>query len=180
MLLPPPSKFQGDWNTQVPQLFNYEGVVWYQRDFESHAAPGTRTFLHIGAANYRSHAWVNQKRVCDHEGGYTPFDCEVTVVLHPGTNFVVIAVDATRLVDGIPSVGIDWFNYGGLTRDVSLVTVPATFIDDYDIHLAHGVSYQAWKPRNHRLRACAQCRGRHLRHGSRAGSRRPRRGHHRC
>jgi beta-glucuronidase len=62
-------------------------------------------------------------------------------VLHPGSNFVVIAVDATRLVDGIPSVGIDWFNYGGLTRDVSLVTVPEAFIDDYDVHLAHGPAF---------------------------------------
>jgi beta-glucuronidase len=131
----------GDWNTQVPQLFNYEGVVWYQRDFNADPKPNTRTFLHIGAANYRSHAWVNGKRVCDHEGGYTPFDCEVTTVLHPGSNFVVIAVDATRLVDGIPSVGIDWMNYGGLTRDVSLVTLPTTFIDDYDVHLAHGPAF---------------------------------------
>jgi beta-glucuronidase len=132
----------GDWNTQVPQLFNYEGVIWYQRDFEAQPKPGTRTFLHVGAANYRSHVWVNQKRVCDHEGGYTPFDCEVTGVLHAGSNFVVIAVDATRLVDGIPSVGIDWFNYGGLTRDVSLVTVPDAFIDDYDVHLQHGTQFE--------------------------------------
>jgi beta-glucuronidase len=136
----PTLKVPGDWNTQVPQLFDYEGVLWYERDFDAQPRSGTRTFLHIGAANYRSHVWVNQKRVCDHEGGYTPFDCEVTAVLHPGSNFVVIAVDATRLVDGIPSIGIDWFNYGGLTRDVSLVTVPGTFIDDYDIHLAHGTS----------------------------------------
>jgi beta-glucuronidase len=139
----PTLKVPGDWNTQVPQLFNYEGVLWYERAFDTQPKPGTRTFLHVGAANYRSHVWVNQKRVCDHEGGYTPFDCEVTAVLHPGSNFVVIAVDATRLVDGIPSVGIDWFNYGGLTRDVSLVTVPTAFIDDYDVHLAHGPSWQA-------------------------------------
>jgi beta-glucuronidase len=141
----PTLKVPGDWNTQVKELFNYEGVLWYQRDFEAQPKPGTRTFLHIGAANYRSHVWVNQKRVCDHEGGFTPFDCEVTAVLHPGSNFVVIAVDAMRLVDGIPSVGYDWFNYGGLTRDVSLVTVPTAFIDDYDVHLAHG---PAWQPGN--------------------------------
>jgi len=128
----------GDWNTQVPQLFNYEGVLWYQRDFHFEPRTNTRTFLHVGAANYRSHVWVNQKRVCDHEGGYTPFDCEVTGALHSGSNFVVIAVDSTRLRDGIPSVGIDWFNYGGLTREVSLVTLPEQFIDDYDIHIAHG------------------------------------------
>ncbi|QMV20242.1 beta-glucuronidase [Granulicella sp. 5B5] len=144
----PTLKVPGDWNTQVPQLFNYEGVIWYQRDFDFQPKPGTRTFLHIGAANYRSHVWVNQKRICDHEGGYTPFDCEATSVLHPGSNFVVIAVDATRMVDGIPSVGIDWLNYGGLTRDVSLLTVPTAFIDDYDVHLAHG---PAWQPGNKQL-----------------------------
>ena len=144
----PTMKVPGDWNTQVPQLFNYEGVVWYQRDFPADPRPGTRAFLHIGAANYRSHVWVNGKRVCDHEGGFTPFDCEVTSALHSGSNFVVIAVDATRLVDGIPSVGYDWFNYGGLTRDVSLVTVPETFIDDYDVHLAHG---PAWRPDNQEI-----------------------------
>ncbi len=131
----------GDWNTQDPRLFNYEGVLWYERDFDFQPKPGTRTFLHIGAANYRSHVWVNGKRICDHEGGYTPFDCEATAVLHPGGNFVVIAVDATRLQDGIPSVSFDWFNYGGLTRNVSLVTVPSNFIDDFDIHLAHGPAF---------------------------------------
>jgi beta-glucuronidase len=139
----PTIKVPGDWNTQVPEVFNYEGVLWYQRDFESRPKPNNRTFLHIGAANYRSHVWVNQRRVCDHEGGYTPFDCEVTSALRTGSNFVVIAVDATRIVDGIPSVGIDWFNYGGLTRDVSLVTVPNTFIDDYDIHLAHSPKFDS-------------------------------------
>jgi beta-glucuronidase len=127
----PTLKVPGDWNTQIPQLFNYEGVVWYQRDFDFQPKAGTRTFLHIGAAN--------------HEGGYTPFDCEATAVLHPGSNFVVIAVDATRLRNGIPGVEIDWLNYGGLTRDVSLVIVPAAVIDDYDVHLVHG---PAWQPGN--------------------------------
>lgn len=130
----------GDWNTQDPTLFRYEGVIWYQRDFDFQPTPGTRTFLHIGAANYRSHVWVNGKRLCDHEGGFTPFDCEATQVLHPGSNFVVIAVDSTRLVDAIPALDYDWYNYGGLTRDVSLVSVPTQFVDDYDAHLVPGTS----------------------------------------
>jgi beta-glucuronidase len=125
----------GDWNTQDPTIFRYEGVVWYERDFAFTPTPNTRTFLHIGAANYRSHVWVNGHRLCDHEGGFTPFDCDATSLLHAGGNFVVIAVDSTRLNNGIPSVVVDWFNYGGLTRDVSLVTVPTQFIDDYTAHL---------------------------------------------
>ena len=139
----PTLKVPGDWNTQEPTLFRFEGVVWYQRDFDFQPRPGGRTFLHVGAANYKSYVWVNQKRICDHEGGYTPFDCEVTTALKPGSNFVVIAVDSTRQVDGIPSVGIDWFNYGGLTRDVSLVTLPQQFIDDYDVHLKHDAIFAA-------------------------------------
>jgi beta-glucuronidase len=139
----PTLKVPGDWNTQDPTLFRFEGVVWYQRDFNFSPQADMRTFLHIGAANYTSHVWVNRKRICDHEGGFTPFDCEVTAALHAGSNFVVIAVDSTRHIDDIPSVSYDWFNYGGLTRDVSLVTLPQQFIDDYDIHLAHGASFSA-------------------------------------
>jgi len=134
----PTLKVPGDWNTQEPTLFRYEGVLWYQRDFTYQPRPEMRTFLHIGAANYRSYVWVNQKRICDHEGGFTPFDCEVTAALHPGNNFVVIAVDSTRLLDGIPGLDTDWYNYGGLTRDVSLVDVPKAFVDDFDVHLKSG------------------------------------------
>jgi beta-glucuronidase len=139
----PKIKVPGDWNTQVTTLFRFEGVVWYQRDFNFQPKSNTRTFLHIGAANYRSFVWVNQERICDHEGGFTPFDCEITAAVKPGNNFVVIAVDSTRHVDDIPSVNYDWFNYGGITRDISLVTVPAQFIDDYDIHLIHKAAFSS-------------------------------------
>jgi hypothetical protein len=72
------------------------------------------------------------------EGGFTPFDCEVTSLLQDGPNFVVIAVDNTRSASGIPTLQTDWWNYGGFTRDVSLVEVPDQFIDDFDLHLKRG------------------------------------------
>jgi beta-glucuronidase len=137
----PTLKVPGDWNTQEPTLFRFEGVVWYERDFDYVPKPGTRSFLHVGAANYRSVAWVNGTRVCEHEGGFTPFDCEITKAAHAGSNAVVIAVDSTRHQDDIPSVSYDWFNYGGITRDVSLVIVPEHFIDDYDVHLKHDATF---------------------------------------
>jgi beta-glucuronidase len=132
----PTLKVPGDWNTQQKSLYYYEGMLWYQRDFDYTPKPGTRAFFHIGAANYRSNLFVNGKHICDHEGGFTPFDCEVTSVLHPGRNFAVIAVDNTRIADGVPTLQTDWWNYGGLTRDVSVVTVPDSFVDDYDLHLS--------------------------------------------
>jgi beta-glucuronidase len=51
---------------------------------------------------------------------------------------VVAAVDNTRREDNVPTLETDWWNYGGLTREVSLIEVPDAFIDQYDIHLARG------------------------------------------
>ena len=133
----PTLKVPGDWNTQHDSLFYYEGLLWYQRDFTYHPVAGHKTFLHIGAANYRSIAWVNGQQACSHEGGFTDFDCDVSTSIHAGKNFIVIAVDNTRLADGVPTLNMDWWNYGGLTRDVSLIDVPAKYIDDFDLHLNH-------------------------------------------
>jgi beta-glucuronidase len=128
-------KVPGDWNTQRASLLNYEGPLWYERRFDYQPQPNTRAFLHIGAANYRARAYINGQLVCTHEGGFTPFDCDISGPVKPGSNSVVILVDNTRLADGVPTLKTDWYNYGGLTRDVSIVTVPTIFIDDFDLHL---------------------------------------------
>jgi beta-glucuronidase len=129
-------KVPGDWNTQRASLMYYEGPMWYERDFTYQPKEHTRIFLHVGAANYKSWFWVNGEKVCEHEGGYTSFNCEVTAAVHAGNNFVVAAVDNTRHEDGVPTLQTDWWNYGGLTRAVSLIEEPETFIDQYDVHLS--------------------------------------------
>ena len=134
----PKLKVPGDWNTQRESLFYYEGPVWYEKDLTYQPKEHTHVFLHVGAANYRSYFWVNGKKVCEHEGGYTAFNCEVTAAIHAGDNFVVAAVDNTRHEDNVPTLETDWWNYGGLTREVSLIEVPEEFIDQYDVHLERG------------------------------------------
>ena len=136
----PKLKVPGDWNTQSPSLFYYEGPIWYERDFTYQPKEHTRVFLHVGAANYRSWFWVNGKKVCEHEGGYTSFNCDITGVVHNGANFVVAAVDNTRRPDNVPTLETDWWNYGGLTRETSLIVVPDQFIDQYDLHLSHSAA----------------------------------------
>jgi len=126
----------GDWNTQRATLLYYEGPIWYERDFTYQPKEHTRVFLHVGAANYKSWFWVNGQKVCEHEGGFTSFNCEVTAAIHAGDNFVVTAVDNTRHEDGVPTLETDWWNYGGLTRSVSLIEVPEVFISQYDVHLS--------------------------------------------
>jgi beta-glucuronidase len=127
-----------DWNLQRASLLYYEGPVWYERDFNYQPRAHTKIFLHVGAANYRSWFWVNGRKVCEHEGGFTSFNCDVTAAVHAGANFVVAAVDSTRHEDNVPTLQTDWWNYGGLTRTVSLIEVPETFIDQYDLHLERG------------------------------------------
>ena len=131
----PTLEVPGDWNTQRKDLYYYEGLLWYERGFTFQRKAGTRVFLHIGAANYAAYVFVNDVHVCDHEGGFTPFDCEITDAVKNGHNFVVIAVDDTRRAARVPAIKTDWWNYGGLTRDVSLVEVPKRFIDDESLHL---------------------------------------------
>jgi beta-glucuronidase len=129
-------KVPGDWNTQRPEFFWYEGLMWYEKDFSYEPKAHTRAFLRVGAANYKSIFWVNGKKVCEHEGGFTAFNCDVTAELNSGANFVIAVVDNTRHEDGVPTTQTDWWNYGGLTREVSLITVPEAFIDQYDLHLS--------------------------------------------
>ena len=131
-------KVPGDWNTQRDSLFFYEGPMWYERNFVYTKKDHTRVYLHVGAANYHSWFWVNGQKVCEHEGGFTAFNCEVTQAIHAGDNFVVAAVDNTRHEDNMPTLQTDWWNYGGLTREVSLIEVPDVFIDQYDLHLGRG------------------------------------------
>jgi beta-glucuronidase len=121
----------GDWNTQRPELLYYEGTIWYERRFDwtpKAAAGAGRVFLQFGAAAQRAIVWLNGQRLGEHEGGFTPFAFEVTGRLRARGNSLVIKVDNTRRVDGIPTVNTDWWNYGGLTRDVRLIETPPVFV----------------------------------------------------
>ncbi len=128
----------GDWNTQKKELFLYEGTIWYKKSFNYKVKPGIRAFLYFGAANYDAIVYLNGKELGEHVGGFTPFDFEATKYLKDGSNFVVVKVDNKRLKDGVPTLDTDWWNYGGLTRDVYLVEEPQTFIQDYFIQLKKG------------------------------------------
>ena len=128
----------GDWNTQKKELFFYEGPVWYKKSFSYHKREHTRVFVYFGAANYFTRAYLNGEALGEHEGGFTPFNFEITDKIKEGDNFLVIEVNNARRRDAVPALNTDWWNYGGLTRDVVLVEEPETFIQDYVVQLAKG------------------------------------------
>jgi beta-glucuronidase len=136
--LSPTLKVPGDWNSQAEKLQLYEGSVWLRQKFNAEPVVGKKYFLYFGAVNYESHVYLNGKKLGMHKGGFTPFQFDVTGKLVKGENFVVVKADNTRKPDEIPTVNTDWWNYGGITRDVLLAEVPESYIADYKIQLAKG------------------------------------------
>ena len=142
----------GDWNSQRPELESYEGTGWYARHLvvgetvpqlpegacvTPVAAPrdGERLFLYFGAVNYRCNVYLNGEKIAAHEGGFTPFEVEIGDRLHAGDNFLAVEVNNRRTPDAIPALAFDWWNYGGITRDVMLVRTPDRYIRDYFLRL---------------------------------------------
>ncbi len=126
----------GDWNTQNPHFYYYEGTIWYRKVFDTpQVKNGDRLFIYFGAVNYRADVYLNGKKLGMHTGGFTPFYFEITGMLNDKTNSLVVKVDNKRIKDGVPTINTDWWNYGGITRDVKLLVLPASFIRDYFINL---------------------------------------------
>jgi beta-glucuronidase len=125
----------GDWNTQRPELLFYEGSIWYKKDFDYAPRPGRRLFVWFGAANYRAMVFLNGTKLGEHVGGFTPFQFEITSLVRDKGNFLIVKVDNQRQREAVPTLMTDWWNYGGLTRDVRLVDVPETFVEDYSVQL---------------------------------------------
>lgn len=133
--LSPTMKVPGDWNSQVEKLQFYEGTIWLRQKFVAKPAADKKYILYFGAVNYEAHVYLNGKKLGVHKGGFTPFQFDVTGKLKDGENFVVVKADNTRKQDEIPTVNTDWWNYGGITRDVLLAELPNDYIADYKVQL---------------------------------------------
>ncbi len=142
----PTMQIPGDWNTQDNRLFFYEGTVWFKTSFQAVPMSDYRTLLYFGAVNYDCHVWVNGKEAGHHVGGFTPFNLDITDLLvqgpstpsghpAPAENTVIVKVDNKRHKDAVPTLIFDWWNYGGITRDVRLVKVPPVYLEDYSLQL---------------------------------------------
>lgn len=127
----------GDWNSQTEKLMYYEGVVWYFRTFDylSQQTSANR-YIYFGGVNYKSDVYLNGIKLGFHEGGFTPFNFSIPdSLLKAKDNFLAVEVDNRRGKETVPALTPDWWNYGGITRDVFLVEEEPVFIRDYLIRL---------------------------------------------
>ena len=132
----PTMQIPSDWNTQDERLFFYEGTVWFKKSFQAVPMQDYRTLLYFGAVNYDCHVWVNGKKAGHHVGGFTPFNYDISNLLKEGENTVIVKVDNKRHAEDVPTQIFDWWNYGGITRDVKLVKVPQVYLEDYNLQLS--------------------------------------------
>ena len=132
----PTMKIPSDWNTQDEKLFFYEGTVWFKKSFQAVPMTECRTLLYFGAVNYDCHVWVNGKKAGHHVGGFTPFNYDISDLRKKGENTVIVKVDNKRHAEDVPTQIFDWWNYGGITRDVKLVKVPLVYMQDYNLQLS--------------------------------------------
>ena len=73
------SKLSGIADTQ------YQGAAWYQRDITTpKSLRNKRIFLIFGAVDFRATVWLDGKQIAEHEGGYTPFEIDITSLVTPG------------------------------------------------------------------------------------------------
>jgi beta-glucuronidase len=142
----------------VPASFNdivadahvrdYFGDVWYQTCVRVPAGwAGSRIVLNLESATHRATVWVGDIEVVSHEGGYTPFEADVTEHVTAGQQArITVVVNNTLSFQSIPPGVIedtpvgkrqryfhDFFNYAGLHRTVWLYSTPHNYVEDVTV-----------------------------------------------
>ena len=123
------------WGT-MEEYANHEGIAWYRRSF---ALPVEAKDAHLrlcfDAVFYLAQIWLNGEYLGKHEGGYTPFEFDVSEIAQPGgENVLAVRVDNLRATDRIPATlrkggwSFDWWNWGGIVRDVSLEITSRAYV----------------------------------------------------
>ncbi|TFG00660.1 MAG: hypothetical protein EU541_01615 [Promethearchaeota archaeon] len=127
-------------NLEIPMSFNtlsrfevYEGIFWHFYEFEinrDNLDEYDFFKLNFEGSNYNTKVWLNGFFLGEHDGGFTPFYFNFKDHLNTSQNFIAVRTDNIRKNNRIPSISFDWFNWGGIYRDVSLEFVPRNRIKD--------------------------------------------------
>ena len=127
---------------------DHVGPVWYQREvWVPKTWADRRIVLHLESATHRATVWVNGTAVVSHEGGYTPFEVDVTDQIEPGEPALIsIEVDNRLSFQTIPPGVVeqtphglrqrywhDFFNYAGLHRSIWLYTTDQSYLTDVTV-----------------------------------------------
>lgn len=131
-----------------PLLVNdqWQGTAFYQKTFTLEDVEGKKHFLYFEGVMHEADIWVNGKHLSHHVGGYLPFEVDITEAITPGqTNLLEVKVnneDNPDIPPGKPLKELDFNYYGGIYRNVYLVTTNQVYITNAvaaDKHASGGV-----------------------------------------
>jgi beta-glucuronidase len=131
-----------------PEVHDHVGDAWYQTNVRVPARwRGERIVLRFDSATHRATVWVDETQVAEHEGGYTPFESELTELVEPGGEVrITVVVNNVLSWQSIPPGYVeetldgprqryfhDFFNYAGLHRTVWLYRTPTNYLRDVTV-----------------------------------------------
>lgn len=145
-----PIAVPASWNDQFEDGRDFLGLAWYQTEFDlPWGWNGNQIVLRFGSVNYLAEVWLNGAALGTHEGGHLPFEFEVTSLVKPAANRLVVRVDGQLAFDRVPPGNVtgdptdfflshsdnypqaqfDFFPYCGIHRPVLLYARPQSFLE---------------------------------------------------
>lgn len=143
-----PMAVPGSFNEQhaCEEIRDHVGDVWYQTEFYvPRGFAGRRIVLRFGSVTHRGTVFVDDKQVSTHQGGYTPFEADITALVESGSKHrLTVCVNNELHWDTIPPGNViagraghkkqyyfhDFYNYAGIHRSVLLYSTPKTYVED--------------------------------------------------
>ena len=144
----PRCEVPGDWNTQREDLLWYEGTLWYWRKTAAAARTASATSCTSAAPTTHRGLAERRTRLGEHRRRLHALRVRDHGAAAPATATSSSRASRTqRRRDRVPTLDSDWWNYGGLTREVYVVKRHATFVRDWFVrldatktHRVHGTS----------------------------------------
>ena len=124
------------WNNELG-LLNYEGCAWYEKKF--HTEGGTFRF-EFESVMTGADVWLDGTYLGNHYGAFTQFDF-IARDLSAGEHTLVVCVDSRINKKSIPQRHTDWFNYGGIARDVWVERLKGISVLENHLHYSWSEDY---------------------------------------
>jgi beta-galactosidase len=109
----------------------FQGTCWYQKKFDVANSKNKKVFLYFEGVMQEADVWINDQKVTNHKGGYLPFTVDVTPFLKSKGNTIKVKVnneDNPEFLPGKPLKDLDFNYYGGIYRNVYLITTDKLYI----------------------------------------------------
>ncbi|MFX1596355.1 MAG: glycoside hydrolase family 2 protein [Promethearchaeota archaeon] len=128
---------------EIPYSYNllngfetFEGTFWHFYQFDLNYRRDNSKFeykIRFKGSNYNTKVWFNERYLGQHNGGFTPFNFDISDLIKEKNNFLVVRINNERKSNRIPGFSFDWFNWGGIYRDVDILILNKNRIENITI-----------------------------------------------